>query len=173
MSPVCTLETFDACMKIKTPTDLLADQLRDLFSVEKQVAATMPELAANAPEPALRALLASQEQASMAQRERVVAVSRLLGSDPGGDESKAMKGLIEGGDSHIKMAEGDLVTTLILVAHVTRIVHYQVGAYEFAVKLASKLKFKEAEELLQTSLDEETLVAGKLDEFSNTTFTSV
>lgn len=160
-------------MKIKTPSELLADQLRDLFSVEDQVAGTMPELAAQAPRPTLRKLLALQGEISLAQKGRVVAVATLLGSDPTGDESKAMKGLIEGGDKHVRMAEGEVITTLILIAHVKRIIHYQVGAYEFAVELAKRLKLAEAIALLNASLEEEREVAQDLTVLSETAFSTV
>lgn len=157
-------------MKIKSPHELLSDQIRDLHNVEIQVASTMPDLAARAHDPELRDFLAYQEELALAQKYRLRQAAEALGSDPGGDVCKAMQGLIEGGDKHVGMAEGALVTNLILIAHVSRIFHYQIAGYEFAHQLASRLRFAPVELLLSASAKEERATADALGTLSNRFF---
>ena len=126
-------------MKIKSPHELLIDQIKDLHDVETQVRATMPELSTRARSPELREYLSSQAERAGIQIERLGQAAEIIGSDPDGDVSKAMRGLIEGGDRHVAMAEGERVTNLILTAHVGRIFHYQIAGYDFARKLAGAL----------------------------------
>jgi ferritin-like metal-binding protein YciE len=149
-------------MKIKKPAELLLDQIRDLYDVESQVSLTMPELTASATDPLLRDFLSAQERMSLVQKERLKQAAEALGGNPGGDTCKAMEGLIEGGNQHIENAEGSTVTDLILIAHVNRIIHYQIAGYGFADALAKRLQQAGPDELLSTSLAEETAGAEAL-----------
>lgn len=142
-------------MKIKSPSELLKDQIRDLFDVETQVSRTMPELASQSPDQALRDFFSAQAEVSLRQMERLKRAAATLGSTPEGDTCKAMKGLIEGGNEHIASAEGSLVTNLILIAHVNRIILYQIAGYEFSDALANQLGISEVNSLLDDSLREE------------------
>ena len=157
-------------MKIESPYELLTDQIRDLHNVETQVASTMPDLAAQAHDPELRVFLAKQEELALVQKDRLRQAAEALGSDPGGDVCKAMQGLIEGGDKHVAMAEGSLVTYLILTAHVSRIFHYQIAGYEFAHQLAKCLGIASVELLLFASTREEREAADALGTLSDRFF---
>jgi ferritin-like metal-binding protein YciE len=142
-------------MKITSPLYVLLDQIRDLFDAELQVSRTLPQLAANSPDPALRMFLEKMEETTLLQLERLEWVSAALRASPSGDKCKAMNGLIEGGNRHIRNAQGYLVTNLILVAHVNRIIYYQIAAYDFADALSKRLDSEEADFLLEASLCEE------------------
>jgi ferritin-like metal-binding protein YciE len=142
-------------MTIQSPTELLLDQIRDLYSVESQVLLTLPELAAIAPQESLRNLFLQFERLTTTHKERLKQCCELLDSTPEGDISKAMQGLIEGGNEHIRMAEGDVVKGLILIAHVNRILHYEIAGYGFATALAGHIGNTQVEELLHTSLRED------------------
>lgn len=160
-------------MKIKSPFELLADQIRDLHNVEIQVAGTMPELAAQAYDPGLRDFLQSQHEFASGQQLRLRQVAEIIGSDADGDVCKAMEGLIEGGNKHVAIAQGALVTDLILVAHVSRIFQYQIAGYGFATRLAEHLKLVSAESLLSSSLIEEHVTAESLEVLSQRFFQTV
>ncbi len=142
-------------MTIQSPLDLLFDQIRDLYSAESQAVLTFPELAAMSPDEHLRKLLLRFEEHAMHQKERLKEACDHLRGSPDGDICKAMQGLIEGGNQHIELARGEETKSLILIAHVNRIFHYQIGGYSFATALAGKLDLKEVEALLNANLREE------------------
>jgi len=123
-------------MKLNSPTELFFDQLKDLYSVESQVILTLPDLADNASDPALRSLLLDHEGESERHKTIVKRIFETHGRNPGGDICKAIKGLIEGGNEHLAKAEDPLVRDLLLIAHCNRIKHYEIAAYGFTVALA-------------------------------------
>ena len=144
-----------SAMSIQSPLDLLIDQIRDLYSAESQSVLTLPELAAISPDENLRNLLLRFEQHAMTHKERLKKACERLDSTPDGDICKAMQGLIEGGNQHIDQAKGRETKALILIAHVNRILHYQIGGYSFATALAGQLGLEEIERSLNANLREE------------------
>lgn len=142
-------------MRIQSPLDLLIDQIRDLYSAESQAVLTLPELAGTSPAENLGKLLLRFEQQAIVHKERLREACERLEASPEGDICKAMQGLIEGGNQHIEQAEGRETKALILIAHVNRILHYQIGGYSFATALAGQLGLKEIEESLNATLREE------------------
>jgi ferritin-like metal-binding protein YciE len=144
-----------AAMSLESPLDLLLDQIRDLYSAESQVVLTLPELAAISPDENLRSLLLRFEQHAMKHKERLKEACERLEATVDGDICKAMQGLIEGGNQHIAQAKGRETQALILIAHVNRILHYQIGGYSFATALAGQLGLEEIENSLNVALREE------------------
>jgi len=160
-------------MSIQSPLDLLVDQIRDLYSAESQVVLTLPELAAASPEEELRNLLLRLEQHAMKHKERLREACERLKTHPDGDICKAMQGLIEGGNQHIDQAKERQTKALILIAHVNRILHYQIGGYSFATALAGQLGLEEIENSLNTTLREENAGVCALADAAGETLQSV
>jgi ferritin-like metal-binding protein YciE len=142
-------------MKIDSAPALLIDQIRDLYSVESQVILTLPELAAKATNSTLKDILTIHEEQTLKQKLRLKEAAKLLDENPEGDICKAMQGLIEGGNQHIAIAEGEQVRDMILIAHVTRIHHYEIAGYSIITTLARQLGEENVHELLTQSLEEE------------------
>lgn len=126
-------------MKLKEPFDLLGDQLRDLYSAECQTILTCPELAGRATHPQLKRVLADEEKAGLARKQILRTIAERNDFDLQGDLCRAMQGLIEGGNQHLDMAEGETVADLLIVAHFNRIKHYSIAGYGFALALAECL----------------------------------
>ena len=150
-------------MKIRTSTDLLWDQLRDIHSFETMVENTLPGLADQAGNRTLAALLRNDRKYCTEQRQTVEDICERHGWDPHGDECKAMKGLIDGGNSHLSEVESDEVRDLMLVAHCGRIKHYEIAAYRFSADLALSSGFTEDGDALAGIADEEELVLANLE----------
>ncbi len=160
-------------MDIHSPSELLIDQIRDLYNAESQVVGTMPELAVAATNEALHDLLERQEGISLDQKHRLKEAAELLGESPEGDICKAMKGLIDGGNKHIEKATEDRTRNLILVAHVNRIYHYEIAGYGFATALSKQLGREEVTALLSQSLQEEKAGASVLAQTAVEIFSEV
>lgn len=160
-------------MTIQSPLDLLFDQIRDLYSAESQAVLTFPELAAMSPDEHLRKLLLRFEEHAIHQKERLKKACDHLRGSPDGDICKAMQGLIEGGNQHIELAKGEETKALILIAHVNRIFHYQIGGYSFATALAGKLGLEIVEALLNATLREENAGVCALADAAGTILQSV
>ena len=133
----------DWTMKLQEPSDLLADQLRDLYSAEAQIILTSPELANHATHPRLKHVLADEEKAGLGRRQLLQTIAERRGFDLEGDICLAMQGLIKGGNRHLSMAEGSTVADLLIIAHFNRIKHYSIAGYGFALALAECLEDKD------------------------------
>ena len=150
-------------MDIHSPTDLFFDQLRDLYSVEQQLSRALPALAAETFDPELRRLLLDHSDETAWQRAELEEIFRHHGVPVGGDTSKAMAGLIEGGNSHLAMVSHPGVRDLMMVAHCLRIEHYQMAAYEITTALASGIGFRAEAGVLGSLLELEEDAAAALE----------
>lgn len=139
---------------ISTPTGLYFDQLRDILSVESQVTKTLPGLSAFATDLELRRYFESQLPLTLAQRDQIIEIFDRSGEEIGSDESKAMKGLIAGGDKHLDRVRDREVRDLMLVAHYSRILHYEIAAYQFTTELARRIGRDQESERLGHTLAE-------------------
>src|SRR5687768_6174719 len=81
----------------KTVEDLLEDEIKDLYSAEKQLTKAIPKMAKGSNEPALKAALRDHLQETKSQVSRLEQVARLLKIKPGGKKCIGMEGLIEEG----------------------------------------------------------------------------
>ena len=123
-------------MKLQAPLDLLADQLRDLYSAECQTILTSPELAARATHPRLQRVLADEEKAGLGRKQILHKIAERHSFNLQGDLCLAMQGLIKGGNQHLDMAADTTVADLLIIAHFNRIKHYSIAGYGFALALA-------------------------------------
>jgi thioredoxin reductase/ferritin-like metal-binding protein YciE len=82
----------------------------------------------------------------------------------GHDTSKAMEGLIEGGENHLGMVDQGDIRDLMIVAHCLRVHQYGVAGYGVAARLAGRLGYAEDSERLASMLAEEESAVKKLME---------
>ncbi len=132
--------------------NLFFDQLRDIHSMESQVADTLPHLGSLATYPALREHFLSQEPLAREQKELVERVFDTHTREVGSDVCLAMKGLVAGGNEHLAMAKDPCTRDFLLVAHGMRIQHYAIAAYQFAAALALHLDFVPERDVLSNQL---------------------
>ncbi len=144
--------------------DLFFDQLRDIHSVESQVAETLPHLLELASLPTLRERLDRQLSLTLEQKRQVATVFRTHAREPGSDPCLAMKGLIEGGNEHLTKTNDHVVRDALLAAHWLRIKHYEIAAYQSAAALALHLEYLCEGEMLLSSLAAEEQGAKDIEE---------
>jgi len=149
-------------MKTKNPHDLFLDQLQDLYSLETQLAASMPGLVTLTTCPELREMLMRHTDQTDQQRARLIGLLSLHGLTPGTDKCKAMEGLIEGGDAHLKAVDEPPTRDLMMIAHCLRIEHYEIAAYGITHRLAEMLGLSTEAAVLKANLEEEMQTARSL-----------
>ncbi len=152
-------------MEISDFRALFFDQLRDLYSVELQLEESIPELTESAVSDTLRARLGNHLEETKKQRERLERIFNEHEEDFNNDQSKAMKGLIKGGDQHIEMARLPLIRDSIIIAHCLRIEHYEIAGYTVLVTLANELGLTDEEDILRQSMEEEQEMSADLHDY--------
>jgi ferritin-like metal-binding protein YciE len=75
-------------------SEVLLDELRDMYSAENQLVVALPKLAKGAKDNHLKGLFSAHLQETKGQVERLKQVFELLGEKPTGEHCNGMEGVI-------------------------------------------------------------------------------
>jgi ferritin-like metal-binding protein YciE len=139
----------------KTIKDLLSDEIKDLYSAEKQLTKAIPKMAKGSNDPALKEAFSSHLQETHEQVKRLEEVSGLLEIKPTGKKCVGMEGCIKEGSEALEEDGDDNVLDLGLIGAGSRVEHYEMAGYLTAISLAKRMGVANVVNLLQQSLVEE------------------
>jgi ferritin-like metal-binding protein YciE len=149
-------------MSVGTMQELLLDELKDLFSAEKQIVRVLPRLAKAASTPELRELFLTHLEETKGQVQRLEKVGELLGKKLTGKTCVGMKGVLEEGSEVLEETEKGLVRDAALISATQRIEHYEIAGYGSARDFAKLLALRDVADMLNETLDEEKATDKKL-----------
>lgn len=155
-------------MKMQSLQDLLLEELKDLYSAESQLLKALPKMARAATNPDLKAGFEEHLEQTRGQKERLEQIFEGLGHKPRSKTCEGMKGVIEEGESHMKLDAEDATMDAVLIAAAQKAEHYEIAAYGTARAWAETLGLQDAAALLQQTLDEEKQTDEKLTELATT-----
>jgi ferritin-like metal-binding protein YciE len=153
--------------------DLLAQEIKDLYSAEKQLVEALPRMADAAFDPALVEAITSHFGETQGHVRRLQEVAGLLGISPHGTTCKAMKGLIEEGDDTLEERGDPSLRDLALIVAAQKVEHYEFSGYGTAIALAGRLGLDQVAELLQATADEEWGADQELTEIAEMLYATV
>jgi len=145
---------------------LYVDELKDLYSAEKQLTKALPRMAKAATNDSLREAFEQHLQETEGHVERLEQIFNQLSMNGRGAKCKAMEGLIEEGEESIKEDMEDDVRDAALICAAQRVEHYEIAAYGCARTFAQQLGNDEAARLLKQTLDEEAAADKKLTQIA-------
>jgi ferritin-like metal-binding protein YciE len=151
-------------MPVNTLSDLLKDQLQDLYSAEKQLLDELPKLAKSAHDSRLKATFNNRAVETRAQVDRLERIARNLDFNPSGRTCAAMKGLVTEENSAIDENAPAAIHDANLIAAAQRAEHYEMAGYGTAREFADVLGHGEIASLLEESLEEAKAADQKLTE---------
>ncbi len=151
---------------ITTVTDLLVEELKNLHSAEVQMEPALLRLMQAATDPDLATLLQRHLEETREHASRLDYIGRQLGRTLTGRHCEAMKGLVTACRRALQENADPHLHDLALIAAAQRIEHYEIAAYRAAGVLAQTLGEGEVEEMLQSTLAEESLVDRELSEMA-------
>jgi ferritin-like metal-binding protein YciE len=144
--------------------ELLIEELKDLYSAEKQIVKALPKIIRGAASPELKAAITEHLEVTKAQVTRLDEVFGTLGQKPRAKHCKVMEGLLEEGSECLEEEDKGMLRDLQLIGAAQRVEHYEVAAYGTARTMAEKLGLARAAELLEETLAEEEEADTKLTE---------
>ena len=150
----------------KAFNELFEDQIKDLYSAEKQIVQALPKMAKSATNPQLRAGFEKHLEETRGHVTRLEQIADELGFSPRGKKCKGCEGLIEEGKEAMEEFEGDVLDAALIGA-AQRVEHYEMAGYGTARAHAALLGFTKAAKLLQQTLDEETRTDKKLSQLAD------
>ena len=153
-------------MKIDSLQKLFVEELRDLYSAEKQILKALPKMTKAATAPKLKAAFEGHLEETKGQVERLEKIFEGLGKSPKGKTCKAMEGLVEEGSELMKEDIEPEVLDAGLIAAAQRVEHYEMAGYGTVRSYARLLKNEEAADLLEETLEEEAATDAKLSELA-------
>lgn len=143
-------------MELNSLSDVLVEELADLYSAEHQLLEALPNMASAANSYDLREAFESHLSETSAHVRRIEQAFVEMGIEPLPTQTcKAMRGLIQEANDIVKARGDSVAIDAALIGAAQRIEHYEIVAYGTASALAKELGFYEANSLLAQTLDEE------------------
>jgi ferritin-like metal-binding protein YciE len=142
-------------MQIDSLQKLYVEDLKDLYSAEKQILQALPKMIKKASHPQLKAAFEEHLRITEKQVERLDRIFEGLGKSPRGKKCKGMEGLIEEGKEVMQEEMDPDVLDAALIASAQKVEHYEIAGYGTARTYAKLLGDNQAAKLLQQTLDEE------------------
>ena len=135
--------------------DLLEDEIKDLYSAEKQLTKAIPKMAKGSNDPALQTAFRDHLKETEGQVARLEEVARLLEIKPSGKKCMGMEGVIQEGAEALKEEGDETILDLGIIGAGSRVEHYEMAGYLTAISLAGRMNAGEVVTLLKQSLAEE------------------
>ena len=144
----------------------MAEELKDIYSAEKQLLRALPKMAKKASAPELKTALREHAEMTQRQVERLEDVFEALGKPPKAKTCKAMQGLIEEATEIMEEDASDAVLDADIIAAAQKVEHYEIASYGTVRTWARLCGQEEAANLLQETLDEESQTDERLTELA-------
>lgn len=142
-------------MSVETLEELLIDELKDLYSAEKQIIRALPKLIKAVTTPELKEGLTTHLEETKGQVARLERIGEILGKKMSGKTCVGMKGVLEEGSEVLEETEKGPVRDAALISACQRVEHYEMAGYGSARDFAKLLGQKEVAALLDETLAEE------------------
>ena len=135
--------------------ELLIDELKDLYSAEKQIVRALPKLARAATSPDLKQALINHLKETEGQVTRLERIAEIVGKKLTGKNCVGMKGALEEGSEVIGDTDKGTVRDAAMISAAQRVEHYEMAGYGSAREFAKILGLFEVASLLDQTLEEE------------------
>lgn len=142
-------------MKIDSLKTLLEEELKDIYSAEKQLLKALPKMVKKATSEELKSALEEHIDVTQGQVERLEEVFETLGKPAKAKTCKAMQGLLEEATEIMEEDADDAVMDAGIIAAAQKVEHYEIASYGTVRTWARLVGEEQAAELLQETLDEE------------------
>jgi ferritin-like metal-binding protein YciE len=142
-------------MSVETMQELLIDELKDLYSAEKQIVRALPKLAKAAKTPELQQAILTHLEETKNQVTRLEKIGELVGKKLTGKTCVGMKGVLEEGSEVLEDTDKGTIRDAALISAAQRVEHYEMAGYGSAREFAKLLGLSEVASLLDETLAEE------------------
>lgn len=142
--------------------DVLMDELKDLYSAEKQLIKSLPKMAKGAEDEELKTSILQHLEETKGQAVRIEQAFEALGEKAKAKHCKGMEGVIEEGKEALEEDEEGAAADVMICGASLRVEHYEIAGYTAAIAIARALGEDEAADLLEQNLQEEQATAEKL-----------
>jgi ferritin-like metal-binding protein YciE len=150
-------------MTMTTPRDLFIHELSDAMSAEQQILKMLPEWQKESQQPQVKQALQQHEQETRQQAQNIQTIFTQLGEKPQGTTCFAVQGI---GEEHKAIRKAKPSAEVLELANLdctAKTEHYEMAMYGGLVQMANDLGERQAAQLLQQNLDQETAMAKRIE----------
>lgn len=153
-------------MKFESLRDVYVEQLKDMYSAEKQLTEALPKMVEAASAPELQTAFKNHLQVTETQMETVRQILDEMDVNPGNKVCVAMEGLVKEAD-HMVKKEGDPdARDAGLICAAQKVEHYEIATYGSLRTWAQLLGETAVADKLQQLLDQEYDADNHLDKLA-------
>jgi ferritin-like metal-binding protein YciE len=154
--------------------EILVEQLKDLYSAEKQLVKALPKMAKAATADELSSGFKYHLEQTKEHVQRLETILEEMDEGTRGPVCRGMEGLVEEGSEVIEddELEGD-GKDVALIAAAQRVEHYEIAGYGCVRTYAEQLGMEDAASLLEQTLEEEKETDEKLNTVSESLLQAV
>ena len=120
-------------------SEVLVDELRDMYSAENQLIVSLPKLAKGAKDERLKQLFTAHLAETKGQVQRLKKVFEILDEKPTGEHCNGMEGVIEEGADALEKDEEGASFDSGIVGAALQTEHYEIAGYTATVAMAKIL----------------------------------
>ncbi|ASG25449.1 MULTISPECIES: ferritin-like domain-containing protein [Nitrospirillum] len=144
-------------MAQKTLQTMFIEELRDIYSAERQIVRALPKLAKAASADDLRQALETHLEETRGQVERLDKVFETLdtSSRSRGKKCEAMEGMLSEANELLDLGLSPEALDSAIIAAAQKVEHYEIASYGSAIAWALALGYNEAADILSETLEEE------------------
>src|SRR5271155_4867325 len=115
--------------ELNSVKDLLTDEIKDLYSAEKQLTKAIPKMAKGSNDPDLKQALSTHLKETEGQVARLERIAEILEIKPAGKKCVGMEGCIREGAEALAEEGEENVLDLGIIGAGTRVEHYEMAGY--------------------------------------------
>jgi len=142
-------------MSVATAEELFVEELKDIYSAEKQAVKAYPRLTKAVQSEELKEAMQEHLEQTKGQVERLERIFEILDKRSSGKTCEGMKGLVQEAQSLVEEIESGPVLDAAIIGALQRVEHYEIAAYGTVATLAEAMGQEEVKELLGETLEEE------------------
>ena len=155
-------------MSLGSMQELLLDELKDIYSAEKQITRALPKMAKGTTSPELKKAFETHLEETKGQIERLDKIFEILGKKTArGKVCHGMQGVLEEGSEMLDETDKGELRDAGLISAAQRVEHYEIAAYGCVRNYAELLGHKDVAKLLDQTLAEEKATDEKLSQLSD------
>lgn len=143
-------------MAEKKLDDLFYDTLKDIYFAERQILKALPKMARAASSDKLKAAFEKHKEETQGQIERLQEIFEIIGERAQGKTCEAIQGIIAEGEEIMEDFKGSPALDAGLISSAQAVEHYEMARYGTLKAWAQQLGHKQAVQLLDATLKEET-----------------
>lgn len=140
--------------------DLFAEEIKDMYSSEKQIQSTYEKWSSKLHSSELKELFKRRIDQARARQDELERIAGRLDVKPSGHKCKGTEGLLKEGNDFIGDASDNPVLDAGIVSNAQRLEHYGIAGYGSARAYARTLGHADVAEVLDRMADE----AGEMDQ---------